>query len=262
MRRSIGFSGIRMPVHVEFEICSVCGTFGFDRGRLSMGRVIQSTVALLLIVGLTGNARAEEGPGPAKILGVLGSIERSMKATRYQHKTVVRPAQGQYFFDCSGMAQWVLHLGAPQALGVVGRHRSVRPLAVDYYNYIAKIPPATEQGNWYRVPDAASARPGDVIAWVRPSWLRSSSTGHVAFVVSPPRPNTGAMKGQLMRVADASRFHHEDDTRTGRQSGFGTGIMLLTTDSRHQPLGYGWYGSVSTPETVANTKIVIGRPLR
>lgn len=193
---------------------------------------------------------------------MLAGIESNLKQSRYQHGTVVRPSKGHYFFDCSGMAGWVLRRSAPLALRVLGRPRGRRPLARDYHHHIARIRPGTRRGPWFRVPDAASARPGDVVSWVRPPWFPSKSTGHVAFVVSGPRPNHGGIPGVLLRVADASRYRHEADTRSRGETGFGTGVLLLATDPSGQSVAYGWAGSLTPPEWLVPTKIAIGRPLR
>lgn len=239
------------------------GSERFGAVRRGFPTVIGVCLALLFVVD-SGKAAAQgaQPPGSSKVLGVLSSISQTMKASRYQHGTVVRPAQGEYYFDCSGMAGWVLRRGAPLALRSMGRPRGGRPLAMDYHQHISRIPHGTKRGPWYRVPDAASARPGDVISWVRPPWFPSRSTGHVAFIVSAPQLNSGGVPGYLYRVADASRYHHQDDTRGEGQTGFGIGVLLLATDPGGQPIGYGWYGSETPPDWITPTKIAIGRPLR
>jgi hypothetical protein len=201
-------------------------------------------------------------PGPERVVKVLEDIARTLKSTRYQHVTVVRPGSGEYSFDCSGMAEWVLRRGAPAALAAVGRSDGQRPLAVHYWKRIARVPPGARRGAWHRVEDVTRAGPGDVIAWKRPPWFPSKSTGHVAFILSKGQPSPGQVPGHLFLVADASRFRHERDSRAEGTTGFGTGIMLLATDPALQPVGYGWYGSQSLPEWVVPAEIVIGRPLR
>ncbi len=106
------------------------------------------------------------------------------------------------------------------------------------------------------------ARPGDIVAWIRPRWFPSKNTGHVAFVVGTPTANRGPVRGQLLQIADSTRLPHEDDTRGDGRSGFGVGTLLLVTDTVGRPLGYGWHGSVSQPDWIIPTQIVIGRALR
>jgi hypothetical protein len=224
-------------------------------------RALIGSVTLLLVAFAQQRASAETKRGPARVVEVLSTIEETLEQSRYQHGTVVNPARGEYYFDCSGMAEWVLRRGAPMSLRVLGRPRGRRPLATDYHRHISRIRPGQKRGPWYRVPDAMSARPGDVVTWTRPPWFPSKSTGHVAFVVGMPSPNRRGIQGVLLRVADASRFRHEADSRGPGQTGFGTGVLLLPTDAEGQPIGYGWAGSVTPTDWLVPTKVAIGRPL-
>jgi len=205
---------------------------------------------------------ASPRPGPDRVVSVVEKIQSSLKATKYQHVTRVRQRSGEYFFDCSGMAEWILKRGAPAALAAVSRPEGGRPLAVHYYRTIARIAPGNRRGPWMRLADAASARPGDVIAWERPKWFDSKSTGHIAFIVSQPRTVSSPVRGVLVRVADASKFRHADDSRPFGTTGFGTGEILLPVDDFFQPTGYGWVGELTQPEWIVNASLVIGRPLR
>ena len=200
--------------------------------------------------------------GPERVVEVLREVERTVKVTRYQHTPRVRPRSGEYLFDCSGMAEWVLRKAAPGALRAVGRPEGRRPLAVHFFKRIARTPPGEARGAWYRVPGVSATRPGDVVAWRRPPWFASKATGHVAFVVGDPVANPGPVRGYLVRVADASRFQHEDDSRRDGESGFGTGVLLLATDAMDRPRGYGWFGSASRHDWIVPCEIAIGRPLR
>ena len=193
---------------------------------------------------------------------ILEGIEENMVETRYEHRTRVRASEGKYFFDCSGMASWVLRRSAPAALKSIGKPGGRRPLAVHFYNKIARLKPGQKRGAWMRVETAAHARPGDLIAWKRPKWFPSKSTGHVAFVVGHPKINRGAVRGILVMVADSSKFKHENDSRDEDTTGFGKGVLLLPTDDSAQPTGYGWFGSLTRPDLVIPADIVIGRPLR
>lgn len=197
-----------------------------------------------------------------RVMLILSEIESTLKETRYQHVTRVSKRRGEYFFDCSGMAAWVLKRAAPAALKAVGRPNDKRPAAVHFYRKIAKIKPGRKKGPWYRVPTAAQILPGDLIAWKRPPWFRSTSTGHVAFAVGLPKNNPGEILGILVRVADASKFKHEDDSRASGTTGYGTGVLLLPTDKSGNPLGYGWVGSQTQKEWLVPAELVIGRPLR
>jgi len=227
---------------------------------------LPSRVPLAIAIILLGSSLsfpAEARPAaPDRIVDLLEKIESGMVETRYQHRTRVRHREGKYFFDCSGMASWILRRTAPAALRAVGKPNDRRPLAVHFFSRINRIDPGERRGPWMRVATAAHARPGDLIAWKRPKWFPSKSTGHVAFVVGHPEVNRGPVPGILVRVADSSKFKHEDDSRDPGTTGFGTGVLLLPTDDAARPIGYGWIGSRTRPEWVVPAEIVIGRPLR
>jgi hypothetical protein len=72
----------------------------------------------------------------------------------------------------------------------------------------------------------ADAQPGDVIAWLKPKFLKSINTGHVAVIVQAPRLRGPYDTAYVLRVADSSRLRHEDDSRGGR-GGFGYGTILV-----------------------------------
>jgi hypothetical protein len=198
----------------------------------------------------------------ARAMGVLDRIDRNLRTSVYRHELRVNEREGRYEFDCSAMAAWVLSRSAPRALSSVG---SGRVLAADFVRAIERAPDVVAPRSpvsWQRVTRIADARPGDVLAWRRPPWFPSRNTGHVAFVTAAPVTfEQGG--GYLVRIADASSFQHEADSRanTGR-TGFGFGTLLVTTDpTTGQGTGYGWAGRYSTGYVVA-TNVVIGRPMR
>ncbi|MBN2714627.1 MAG: hypothetical protein JXX14_02155 [Deltaproteobacteria bacterium] len=197
-----------------------------------------------------------------RILDVLRDIESSLTDTKYSHVTRINRRTGKFHFDCSGMAVWVLKRSAPAALEALGRPNDRRPLAVHFYRKIASIPKGEKRGAWYHVPSAAHIKPGDIIAWQRPKWFPSNSTGHVAFAVGLPQSSQGEVQGILIRIADASKFQHEDDSRSNDTTGYGTGVLLLPTDRNAQPLGYGWIGSETPADWIIPCDLVIGRALR
>lgn len=159
------------------------------------------------------------------------------------------------------MASWILKRTAPGALEAVESPNDKRPLARDFFRTIEKIRPGKKRGPWMRPKSIIDARPGDVLAWIRPKWLPSKSTGHVAFILDTPTPNSGPVPGWLYRIADSSKFRHEDDTREQGETGFGIGTLLIPIDDDGNPTGYGWFGSETEHEWIVATRIVIGRPL-
>jgi hypothetical protein len=70
----------------------------------------------------------------------------------------------------------------------------------------------------------------------------------------------GDVEAYLVRIADASRYHHQDDSRAGSgRDGFGLGTILVVADSETgAPIAYGWFGLRSG--WVLATKMAIGRP--
>lgn len=196
------------------------------------------------------------------VMQLLHHVHNTLQASSYHAVTRVDVDAGSYQFDCSGMAAWVLKRTAPVAhASVVARSRNGRPLARDYYRQIAAAGRRKVAG-WTHVGRVGDARPGDVIAWLKPKWRRSAMTGHVAFLVSAPEGVPDMPGAYLVRVADASRYTHQDDTRTGTgRNGFGMGtILVLAHPETDAPVAYGWHGKRSRWLPV--TDIAIGRAER
>jgi hypothetical protein len=221
---------------------------------------------LLLALALAGRAAPLLAAGdgePAtkaagKIVETIALVESALTATRYQHATVVNVKKGIFYWDCSGMTAWVLDRAAPKArLKLPGKH----PLARDVYKVIDKSPAGQPKGGWLRLTQPGEIRPGDLFAWLKPDfWKNHKNTGHVGFVVEAPRPHPTHANVWLVRVADASRYLHEGDSRSDDGvGGFGTGTMAFQFDESGTPLAYGWYGTPQDPQTYVPTKIVFGR---
>ncbi len=194
----------------------------------------------------------------AKVLATIALVEAKLTATRYQHKTFVHLAKGIFYWDCSGMSAWVLGRAAPKAKKKLpGAH----PMARQFHKVISKSPTDAPKGGWLRLERPDDIGPGDVFAWVKPDWwLDNPNTGHVGFVVDTPRPHEQSEGVWLMRVADASRYRHEDDSRpAGGEGGFGTGTMAFGFGANGAAVAYGWHGSAQSPATFIPTDIVFGR---
>jgi hypothetical protein len=188
----------------------------------------------------------------------LGRMAETMTESEYTHGFRVNERAGIYAFDCSGMVHWVLRRAAPRAAAQISRGPAGRPLARDYQRRIARIPFGASSGGWQRVQRVDEARPGDVIAWLKPEVIQSPNTGHVAFLVRAPAPVPGQKDAFLVRIADSTSLLHDADTRQGR-SGFGFGTILLLADPESgEPRAYGWAG---LRWRSFETAISIGRPL-
>jgi hypothetical protein len=124
---------------------------------------------------------------------------------------------------------------------------------------LARAPSERAQGGWRRIARVDQAEAGDVVAWLKPDVVQSSNTGHVAFLVLPPRPVTGIANAFLVRVADSTSLLHDQDTRADRGNGFGFGTILLLADAETgAPSAYGWVG---LRWRTFDTQIALGRPL-
>ena len=189
---------------------------------------------------------------------VLGKIAATLEESEYSNGLFVNEKRGIYRFDCSGMAQWVLRRSAPTAAAAIAWKLDGRPLARDFQRRIARTPTDRPRSGWRRIARVSDARPGDVIAWLKPIEIESPNTGHVAFIVLSPVLAPGYENAYLLRIADSTSLLHDDDTRVGR-SGFGFGTILVVTDPETDaPIAYGWVG---LEWRAFETAIAIGRPI-
>jgi hypothetical protein len=194
-------------------------------------------------------------PAGARVLTRLASVRARLVSTRYQHRTRVREARGEYAWDCSGMVSWVL---AREARGAFRGLRSARPVARTYVQAIERAPTTRSSRGFRQLPHLRDARPGDVFAWRRPLDWGPGATGHVGFVLSRPVPVPEWPNAYVFRAADATSFGHQDDTRPeGSEGGYGEGTLLVTTDGGGHATGYGWFGRYS--DWVVTTSVVFGR---
>lgn len=192
-------------------------------------------------------------PAAARVLATLGRVESTLQRTRYQHRTRVREARGEYYWDCSGMAGWVLARAAPRARRTLGRGR---PVARTFARTIARAPTDRPRRGWQRIDDLADVRPGDLFAWERPPNFPSRDSGHVGFVVH--RPVRIADDLFAVRILDSTSLPHQDDSRSGEATGTGRGTMTFVTDGEGHAEAYGWHGTRSLGHI--ETAVVFGRP--
>jgi len=191
------------------------------------------------------------------VMKTLGRMAETLTDSVYSHGFHVDERRGIYAFDCSGMAEWVLRRASPRAARNTPRLAG-RPLARDFERRIAGAPVDQARDGWRRVARVEDAAPGDVVAWLKPSELDSQNTGHVAFIVLPPRRLARYDNAYLVRIADSTSLLHDRDTRVGR-TGFGLGTILLVTDPETgAPHAYGWVGERAH---IFETAIAIGRPV-
>lgn len=197
-------------------------------------------------------------PAGERVIARIDEIARTLRETAYEHATVVRERDGVYRWDCSGMAAWILRREAPRAMRAITRER---PLARDFVRAIERAPVGRARGGWERLATLAQAQPGDLFAWRRPRGFPSRNTGHVGFVVAAPTAVPGIPGAYAVRVADATSWGHQDDTRRDDGTGgFGMGTLSFLVDGSGAGTHYGWYGTLSEGYVV--TPIVMGRVSR
>lgn len=191
------------------------------------------------------------------VLRTLGNISTSLTWSEYSSGLSVNEKTGVYKFDCSGLVYWVLRKATPRAARWSAARLDRRPLARDFQRRIARIPLGEAKYGWRRIAKVTELQAGDVVAWLKPEEIRSPNTGHVAFVLLPPRRLEGYSNAYLLRIADSSRLLHDEDTRTDRD-GFGFGTILLVTDLvSGEPTAYGW---AADKWRAFETAIALGRP--
>lgn len=178
---------------------------------------------------------------------VVDEVQRELAAAGSSRYGFGEEGQGGAI-DCSGYVNRVLARAAPRAYAslVALRHR---PRAREYVDLAAR-----GGAGWTRVARVGELRPGDVIAWRHRPHTPSKdprSTGHVGIVVAPPR-RVGAGLWEL-RISDAARSGHSDDTRASGVSGIGAGVILVAVDGRDAPSAVAWSlrGRFEVPEAMA-----------
>lgn len=182
---------------------------------------------------------------------VVDEVQRELAGAGASRYAFGEEGQGGAI-DCSGYVNRVLAHAAPRAYAEVVALRH-RPRSREYVEI-------AERGGegWLRVAHVAELRPGDVIAWRhRPNTPTKDprSTGHVGIVVAAPR-RAGAGLWEV-RISDAAKSGHSDDTRPRGVSGIGAGVILVAVDAEDAPTAVAWSlrGRFEVPEAIA-----LGRP--
>lgn len=207
------------------------------------------------VVPFVGHTLDDEAPGSERggaVLLHLLAIREGTRSSRYAHATDVRPSEGRYHWDCSGMVGWLLRRHAPAAFAALGRGR---PVAADFARTIAR-----EGRGWERIRRIEELRAGDVFAWRSPPELRTSgATGHVGIVLAAPRRATALGEVWEVRIADSTTLPHDRDSRAASgdvDGGLGTGVMTFVA-SDGGASHYGWHGPLSP--IYVRTDVVFGR---
>jgi hypothetical protein len=139
-----------------------------------------------------------------------------------------------------------------------------RTRAESFYYRIVSTPADRAADGWQRVARVDDLAPGDVIVWLRPPVEAgiNHNTGHTLVATGHPIPYPKVPNGYLVRVADVSQRHHQDDTRDRRNidGGYGHGTILLVADPKtHAPVAFGRVGTRSP--AILESGIALGRPV-
>jgi hypothetical protein len=195
---------------------------------------------------------------PTALLSQVRTELAAMRTTGYQHTTDVRPATGEYYYDCSGLVDYALARSAPADLKALPITTSVRPLAEDFEHHLSAVAQGSAGGPWQPVRAASELRPGDVVAWLKPPGSTSTNTGHVMVVDQAAARNPARPAEWLVKVIDSTTGPHAQDSRGQDDDGLGTGTIGLQVDDSGAPTGFYWQGGVTAQPTL--TQIALGRP--
>lgn len=129
----------------------------------------------------------------------------------YTHDTHVEVETGTYDMDCSGFVGYVLELLAREQYATIHNGGGVHgPLAVDFYNHFAALPPEGA-GGWVPIRPLAQALRGDIVAWKRDIPTKGDATGHVFVVADEPVVFDDGVVA--VSVYDSSDVIHYEDSR-------------------------------------------------
>ena len=230
-----------------------------------------------VIASPAGNGAAGEpthGTGPrARVFAAVSLAFKTMRRTRYQHHNVENAAAGVYYFDCGGMANYFLRLGAPSALAALRTAEHTRgdyvPSPDHFAEYLESLPPHGTT-TWRPITLVSEIEPGDLI--VMKEVTRSNGktfVGHAMFAAGAPTPipdgtfslevfdSTGSPHGQGdSRWHDPRAVPKNSDAEAG--SGLGLGTIRLWTGDTGSPVRVSW--RIDKPPVP--TTVVIGRALQ
>lgn len=223
----------RLLCIVCFTLCVVAGAWGVRESR--------------------GSEPSSEG-GP--LFHEAVKEFKTMKSTKYQHKTQVDQTDLSYRYDCVGFVSHALKQGTPQARESAFKALDIKPgfipTPAKYVVFFSSLVQKPQQG-WQAVAKASELRPGDVVAWERKT---ATSSGHAVVIASVPE--AGPDDTWVVKVYDSTASPHGDDSRKtderaepamegGKRSGLGHGVMAFTADPKTGVLtGFRWSPKAKT----------------
>ncbi|MCW2954017.1 MAG: hypothetical protein JWQ48_3187 [Conexibacter sp.] len=240
-----------------------------------------AVAALSLAPATAGAARPTPGPqvqappspSSSPVFAAVSSAFRTMSRTKYQHQDLENATAGTYYFDCVGLANYFLGLGAPRANAALRAAEHVRANYVprpDQMGAYLRGLPAAGTSLWKPVRTVAAIAPGDLIvmdAITNPD--TPAFVGHALIAASAPLllsngsyalqvfDSTGTPHG----AADSRRWDPRAvNDRPGVHqwgSGLGMGTIQLWVDGAGRPQRISWVVGIAA----VATPIEIGRAL-
>jgi len=236
--------------------------------RVRSAPLILSVVAIAGLAA-TGTASAAAVPPPAPSKQVVGEPApasaspvlsqvigtwTSMTWTLYSHVDREYPATGRYQFDCVGMTNYFLGLGAPKANDElrtrerIGAHYVPSPTRVAAFLRWVRTKGSARW--WTAVTRGARIRPGDLIAI--PPAKGSKEPGHAVIAAGPPKALADGSFALLVYDSTAQPAHGPFDTRntdprnavmagTTRHSGLGRGTIQILVDAKGRAQHMRWF---------------------
>ncbi|MGO9792995.1 MAG: hypothetical protein ACLP8S_26790 [Solirubrobacteraceae bacterium] len=226
----------------------------------------------------TVDVQAPAAPSDSPVFAAVSQAFRTMTSTVYTHTYYWNAATGVYQFDCVGLADYFLSLGAPHALAALraAEHTPIGyvPSPDHFADYLQALPTHPNRF-WLPITHARHIKPGDLII------MRAvtSSTKNVFYnskvfvghaMIAASAPLLLANGAFALNVFDSTGapLHGRDDSRywdprtmtagASTGSGLGFGTIELWVSQAGAPERISW----SIGAAPVDTPIVIARALQ
>lgn len=149
------------------------------------------------------------------ILDQIDYILKNMNVNEFSSQNIINEDAGEYRVNCSGLIKYLLKKNGRDLNGEKA-FQIYDELLPHSFNNIQKL------------------EPGDLILWKKNVVPNKGSTGHAAVFLSLVKKEED---GIIIRVFDASKIPHENDSRS--EAGIGVGEMKILTDDS-EAKGFVW----------------------
>ena len=218
------------------------------------------------------SVQAPPSPTSSRVFAAVAHAFTTMTKTTYQHHDVENGAAGTYYFDCVGLANYFLSLGAPQALAALRAAEKVPaedvPSPDHFADYLSQLP-ARGTSLWSVDRTVAQIQPGDLIVMRKVTRLVPRPfVGHAMIAASAPFLLSNGSYALNVFDSTGAPLHGTGDSRhwdprtmgsgrNGPGSGLGMGTVQLWVSKTGAPERISWWvGATPVP-----TPIVIARAL-